>query len=73
MAAKNTLKYKRNRLPPLLDLVNDLIERCLQAIESPDFKATIGDLIKLIQLRLKIEPLQPAITTARWVERLQPT
>ena len=59
MAAKNTLKYKRNRLPPLLDLVNDLIDRCLRAIESPKFKATVSGLIQLIRLRLKIDPPEP--------------
>ena len=57
-------------MPPLLDLVNDLIDRCLQAIESPDFTATIGDLVKLIRLRLTVKPLQPAPTTARWVDRI---
>ena len=72
MAAKNTLKYKRNPARPLLDLVNDLIDTCLQTIQSPTFNATIADLVKLIRLRLKIEPLKPQPTTARWIERVHP-
>ena len=59
MAAKNTLKYKRNRFRPLLDLLNDLIDRSLRAIESPKFKATVSGLIQLIRLRLKIDPPEP--------------
>ncbi|MGA2712316.1 MAG: hypothetical protein ABSG41_04350 [Bryobacteraceae bacterium] len=73
MAAKNTLKYKRNKLPPLLDLVDDLLEMCLRAIRSPDFKGTVSDLIRLIRLRLKLEPPKPAPTTARWIDRSVPT
>ena len=54
MAAKNTLKYKRNETRPLPDLVNELIDKCLGAIASFDFKASIADLIALIRLRLKL-------------------
>jgi hypothetical protein len=71
MAAKNTLKYKRNQLPPLLDLINDLVEKCLKTLESPDYKATISDLVKLIRFRLKVEPLKPAPKTVRWLEPLR--
>jgi hypothetical protein len=71
MAAKNTLKYKRNRLPPLLEIANDLIDKCLQTIQSPSFKATIHDLIRLIRLRLTLKPLHPPIITIRWVEPLR--
>ena len=70
MAAKNTLKYKRNRLPPLLKIVNEAIDTCLRTLESPSFKGTIGDLIKLIRLRLTFEPLQPPTTTVRWLDTL---
>ena len=73
MAAKNTLKYKRNKLPPLLDIVNDLLEVCLRAIRSPSFKSTVSDLIQLIRLRRKLEPPEPCPTTARWIDRSVPT
>ena len=70
MAAKNTLKYKRKRLPPLLDIVDELLEKCLHAIQSPNFKATIADLVKLIRLRMNLEPVQPSPVTVRWLDRL---
>jgi len=54
MAAKNTLKYKRNQLPPILVIVDELIHTCLRAIASQDFKATISDFIRLIRLRPKM-------------------
>src|ERR1700689_1444689 len=68
MAAKNTLKYKRNRLPPLLGLMSEAIECCLRAIRSPAFKGTISDLIQLIRLRFRLAPPEPGLTTARWVD-----
>src|ERR1700689_1641906 len=43
MAAKNTLKYKRNETRPLPDLVNELVDKCLGAILSLDFKASIAN------------------------------
>jgi hypothetical protein len=69
MAAKNTLKYQRNRLPPILVIVDELIHTCLRAIASPNFKPAVSDFIRLIRLRLKWAPLQPQ-TTARWIDKL---
>ena len=73
MAAKNTLKYKLNRLPSLLAVINEAIDYCLCAIRSSDFKATISNLIQLIRLRFKLAPPQKAPSTARWVDRPNPT
>lgn len=73
MAAKNTLKYKRNRLPPLLELVNDAIDYCRRVITRPDFKGTISDLIQLIRIRLKLDPLKPAPATVRWIDDPAPS
>ena len=72
MAAKNTLKYKRHRLPPLLEIVNEAIDYCLRAIRSPAFKGTISDLIQLIRLRFKLAPPEPGQTKAIWVDRPVP-
>ncbi len=73
MAAKNTLKYKRNPVRPLLDLVNDLIDICVQTIQSPNFNPAIADLIKLISLRMKLKPFESPPSTARWLDRIEPT
>ena len=72
MAAKNTLKYKRNRLPPLLELINEAIDYCRSTIRSPAFKGTVYDLIQLIRLRFKLAPPEPGPTTAIWVDRPVP-
>ncbi|MGA2713802.1 MAG: hypothetical protein ABSG41_11915 [Bryobacteraceae bacterium] len=72
MAAKNTLKYKRNRLPSLPAVINEAIDYCLRAIRSPDFKGTISNLIQLIRLRFKLAPPEKAPSTARWLDRLTP-
>ena len=68
MAAKNTLKYKRNEIRPLPDLVNELIDKCLGAILSHEFKASIADLITLIRLRLKLMPPDEMPTSVVWLD-----
>ena len=68
MAAKNTLKYKRNETRPLPDLINELIDKCLGAILSLDFKASIADLVTLIRLRLKLMPPDETPPRIVWAE-----
>jgi hypothetical protein len=68
MAAKNTLKYKRNETRPLPDLVNDLIDKCLGAILRVDFKASIADLVTLIRLRLKLMPPDETPPRVVWLD-----
>ena len=68
MAAKNTLKYKRNETRPLPDLVNELIDKCLGAILSHDFKASIADLVTLIRLRLKLMPPDETPPKVVWLD-----
>jgi hypothetical protein len=68
MAAKNTLKYKRNEIRPLPDLVNELIDKCLGAIMSIDFKASIADLVTLIRLRLKLMPPDETPPKVVWLD-----
>ena len=68
MAAKNTLKYKRNEARPLPDLVNELIDKCLGAMLSHDFKASIADLVTLIRLRLKLMPPDETPPRVVWLD-----
>ena len=68
MAAKNTLKYKRNETRPLADLVNELIDKCLGAIMNDKFKASIADLVTLVRLRLKLMPPDENPPKIVWAE-----
>ena len=68
MAAKNTLKYKRNETRPLANLVNELIDKCLGAILSHEFKASIADLVTLLRLRLKLMPPDETPPRIVWAE-----
>ena len=72
MAAKNTLKYKRNRLPPLLDLVDRAVDVCLRVIERPDFKFTMSDLIRLVRLSLQLKPPNREARSMQWFDKLIP-
>ncbi len=72
VTAKNTLKYKRNRLPPLLDLVDRAIDVCLRVIERPDFKFTMSDLIRLVRLSLKLKPPNRGARSVQWFDKLKP-
>jgi hypothetical protein len=68
MAAKNTLKYKRNENRPLPELVNELIDKCLGAILSEKFRASIADLVTLIRLRLKLMPPDETPPRVVWID-----
>jgi hypothetical protein len=68
MAAKNTLKYNRSRLPPLVDIINTLIDKCLDSIQSPEFKAKFPDLITLIRKRLELKPIERKPPKIVWVD-----
>ncbi len=72
MAAKNTLKYKWNRLPPLLGLVDRAIDVCLRVIERPDFKFTMSDLIRLVRLSLQLKPPNRGARSVEWFDQLKP-
>ena len=72
MAAKNTLKYKRNRLPPLLELVDRAVDVCLSAIQRSDFKFTMSDLIRLVRLSLELTPPRREPRSVQWHDRLVP-
>ncbi len=50
------------------DLVNELIDKCLGAILSHDFKASIADLVTLIRLRLKLMPPDETPPRVVWLD-----
>lgn len=68
MAAKNTLKYKRNKLPPLVELVDTLIQRSLDALERGEIKATVADLIRVVRFRQKFYPVAPKPQLVAWID-----
>jgi hypothetical protein len=68
MAAKNTLKYNRDRQPPLLQIVNVLIDKCLESMGSPACKAKFPDLITLIRKRLELKPIERKPPKVVWVD-----
>ncbi|HTA47309.1 MAG TPA: hypothetical protein VK789_32925 [Bryobacteraceae bacterium] len=73
MAAKRTLKYKRNRLPPIVEIIDDAIQYCLRAIEKPGYKGTMSDLIRLIRFSRELHPIKREPTKFIWVDTPQPT
>jgi hypothetical protein len=73
MAAKRTLKYKRNRLRPIHDIVDDAIQYCLRAFEEPGYKGTISDLLRLIRFSLELNPIKREPTKFTWVDNPEPT
>ncbi len=48
------------------------LDRLLQKVETKiggkDFRASVGDFVRLLQLRKEIEDVQPKEITVRWVE-----
>ena len=72
MAAKNTLKYKRNRSPSLIQVVDKLINRGLDAIVTGKTKVTVSDLIRTYRLWQKLSPAAPAPSPPKWVDDHSP-
>ncbi|HTA42199.1 MAG TPA: hypothetical protein VK789_07120 [Bryobacteraceae bacterium] len=73
MAAKRTLKYKRNRLPPILDIIDDAIEYCLRVIKNPGYKGTMSDLIRLLRFRRELHPIKQVLVPPIWIDSPTPT
>jgi hypothetical protein len=72
MAARNTLKYKRNKSPSLIELVDKLIKRSVDALENGEIKATVSDLIRIVHLRRKLFPVPPAPVPVTWIDGWSP-
>ncbi len=68
MAAKRTLNYKRNRLKPVPDIVDDAIDYCLRVIRSPGYRGTVSDLIRLLRLKLEVNPIKRALNPPVWID-----
>lgn len=68
MAAKNTLKYKRSKLPPLVELVDKLIQRSLDALQRGEIEATVADLIRVVRFRQKCFPIAPKPQLVTWID-----
>jgi hypothetical protein len=68
MAAKRTLKYKRNKRPPLIEAVDKLIKKTIDALETGRIKATVSDLIRIVHLRQKLYPAAPVPGTVTWID-----
>ena len=63
-------KTKSESLEPIdkAALVNKLLHSIEQRLEKDELKATLGDLIRLLQLQRELEDEQPGEIEVRWVE-----
>ena len=68
MAAKNTLKYKRNKSPSLIEVVQKLIDKGLDALASGKTRVTVSDLIRAFRLRQKLFPAAYLPSPPQWVD-----
>jgi hypothetical protein len=68
MAHKRTLKHKQRKSPPLLEVVDRLINRGLEALRTGKIKASISDLIRMYRLQQKLLPAKPAPRPPKWVD-----
>ena len=68
MAVKKTLTFRRNGSRSLPELVEWLLEKHMQWLGSAEVKASVADLIRLIQLARELEPAQPVAGTIKWVD-----
>jgi hypothetical protein len=59
MAAKNKMKYERNRLPGMRKLIDEMIDKSIAYILSDKYTPTMADMNRLIGYYLKIHPPKP--------------
>ena len=50
------------------EIVDGLLQNMEEKLQEPEFKASIGDFIRLLQLRKELEEERPREITVRWVE-----
>jgi len=68
MAIKRTLKYKRNKRPPLIEMVDKLIRKSVDALESGRMKVSVSDLIRIVHLRRKLFPETLVPNPPVWID-----
>jgi hypothetical protein len=61
-------KKGSSRSKKKIDVVEKVIESIEQKIEKEDIKATLGDFIRLLQLRKELEEEQPREIEVTWVD-----
>jgi hypothetical protein len=66
-AVKKSVKKKRQNIKPST-LVSKALRGIASRIETDEMKASVGDLIRLLQLKHDIEAEQPKEITVTWVE-----
>lgn len=54
------------------ELVKKIIEKIETKIENDEVKATVGDLIRLIQIEKELEDENPREIEVRWIEPTEP-
>ena len=68
MAAKRTLKNIRNRPKPTLEIVDQAIDYCLRVMRSPGYRGSVSDLIQLLRLSLKLNPVKEVLRPPVWID-----
>lgn len=49
-------------------LIDEILKRVEERLKGNDFKATVGDFIRLLEIRKALEEERPREITVRWVE-----
>jgi hypothetical protein len=66
-AAKTTVKKKAGRKKSQKKLVDQAIQNIGSKLESDEVKGTVGDLIRLIQLKKELDGETPRKIEVQWV------
>ena len=74
-AAKKTPEVKAEETPSekrsKSALVNKLLDAAERKVTADDVKASIGDVIRLLQLQKELEQEEPREITVQWIERAE--
>jgi hypothetical protein len=68
MAHKTNLKQKRQKAPPLPELVEQLIDRSVEGLKTGETKPSVSDLIRMVHLQQKLFPQVPEPGSVIWVD-----
>jgi hypothetical protein len=68
MASKTSLKNKRKKVPPLPELVEQLIDRSVNGLMTGETKPSVSDLIRMVHLQRKLFSQVPEPGSAMWVD-----